>query len=525
MTTTFTAPTTTTETRRDRWKRYLVVPPEGGKPIGYTRATTIAKTLDDSGGLVNWRGRMVALGLAQRADLLALVATTDPADKKALDSICERAAEAGGATIRRDQGTALHAALEQSWIDPLNVPALFADDVRAVHDALAAAGLSVVDGLAERIVVNDRYQVAGTFDLVLTNGTDRFIADIKTGASLLGALAFSVQLAIYATADNLYTQGAATDGSEDVRDPMPALDRERGVILHVQPGSGRCDLHWIDLTVGAAALELAHQVRAIRKAKPLTPVEPTATAVLDAVGAVFPGTVEVSHVDDAWRDWMRTRITAVLAGGGELTLRGQWPADVTTLASGDPITLADAERIEAAVAFVEADLGLPFADYKPGTEPEPKARPKRTPPPAPVDEGASITVADVEHVNARARALDADGRAWLNATLSAATSAKRNVRLSGPGGRLSERRLAIAIALVMLAPHSDDDLARALVGLAIGEEMQPGHDLGAAIGSLTIDEAKRLTRLASAIDDLTLTAIWADGRVEIAGDIQSAIAA
>ena len=30
--------------RRDRYGRYLVVPPGGGKPTGYTRATTVAES-------------------------------------------------------------------------------------------------------------------------------------------------------------------------------------------------------------------------------------------------------------------------------------------------------------------------------------------------------------------------------------------------------------------------------------------------------------------------------------------------
>ena len=59
--------------RRDRWGRYVVLPVDGAKPIGYTRATTIAKGIEDSGGLLNWGKRMVAIGLAQRPDLVALV--------------------------------------------------------------------------------------------------------------------------------------------------------------------------------------------------------------------------------------------------------------------------------------------------------------------------------------------------------------------------------------------------------------------------------------------------------------------
>lgn len=517
-------------TRRDRYGRYLVVPPTGAKPVGYTRATTIAKVLDDSSGLVNWRGRMVGLGLAARPDLVAMLATTDANDRKAIDAICERAAEAGGATIRRELGTALHAALEVSWDDITAAPAMFADDVRAVHDALDAAGLSVVPGFAERIVVNDRYQIAGTFDLILTDGTRNYMSDVKSGASLVGALAFAIQLAIYANADALYTQGAAADGSADVREPMPELDRERGVILHVQPGSGVCDLHWIDLTVGAEALELAHQVRTIRKAKPLTPIEPaqpaepTAAETFAAVDAVFPGTVDVTVVDEAWRGWITGRIGAVLAAGGELTLVGQWPADAPTIKSGEPITADIAERIEAAVSFTEADLGLPFPTFKPGTEPEPKPRPIRMKRPVP-DEGDDVSLDDVRFVDERAKRLDADGREWLGTILTAASKARRNIRMTGPGGRPTVRRFTIASALVMLAVHADDDLARALVGLAIDVELQPGHDLGAIVGSLSIDEARRLLQLASAIDDCTIAATWTDDGVEITGDIHAAIAA
>ena len=52
-------------TRRDRWGRYLVLPPGAAKPVGYTRATTVAKTLDEQSNLVAWKARMVALGLGR----------------------------------------------------------------------------------------------------------------------------------------------------------------------------------------------------------------------------------------------------------------------------------------------------------------------------------------------------------------------------------------------------------------------------------------------------------------------------
>jgi hypothetical protein len=268
-------------------------------------------------------------------------------------------------------------------------------------------------------------------------------------------------------------------------------------------------------------------VRDIRKTKPLSPVPelPVEQRTKALVEKHFPGAVDLTLVDEDWRIWMRTRIGSILERNGELRMIAVWPQGVPTLASGEPITVDQAEQLEAAVSFVEADMGLPFPDMKPGTEPQPVK------PPTPIvrrpaaDEGAPVTAEQADAVNDRAKCLDADGRAWVGAVLSAATKAKRNVRLNGPGGQLTERRLAVANALVTLGVHADDDLARALVAIAIGEELQPTITLGDAIGSLTIDEANRLTRLASAIDDLTLLATWSEHGVSITGDIQSALAA
>ena len=58
--------------RRDRWGRYQVLPPEGEKVQGYTRATTVAKALDDQSSLMTWNARMTALGLAARRPLCSV---------------------------------------------------------------------------------------------------------------------------------------------------------------------------------------------------------------------------------------------------------------------------------------------------------------------------------------------------------------------------------------------------------------------------------------------------------------------
>ena len=62
-----------TEITRDRYGRPMIVPPKGGAPIAYTRATTIANSLDDASALTAWKMRMAAIGLTSRPDLLLAI--------------------------------------------------------------------------------------------------------------------------------------------------------------------------------------------------------------------------------------------------------------------------------------------------------------------------------------------------------------------------------------------------------------------------------------------------------------------
>lgn len=284
--------TTETEVRRDQWGRYKVVPPEGGKPKGYTRATTVAKALDETSNLMAWKQRMTALGLVARPDILATIATLDPEDRNGLNKHCERAAEAGGATARRDLGTAIHKLVERKIADPSwKVPELYARDVEAIITAVDRAGYDIVTEYSEVVIVLDRLMIAGTADLILRRRSDGMlvIADLKTGSSVTyGALAFSIQLAVYATGDCIYVQGAAPDGSQDERRPMPAIDRTTALILHCEPGSGTCSIYNLDIARGAEALEVAMAVREWRTAGkskkdpllvPLTTVEASEDSV------------------------------------------------------------------------------------------------------------------------------------------------------------------------------------------------------------------------------------------------------
>lgn len=515
-------------TRRDRWGRYLVLPPGAAKPVGYTRATTVAKTLDEQSNLVAWKARMVALGLGRSPALLALAASADPDDKKTLNDVAERAAEAGGSTSRRDQGTALHAALEAAWHDPQAAPELFRPDVVAVHDALKAAGLTPVVGMFERMVVVDELQIAGTFDLAVKdeNGTI-YVADVKTGATLYGALGFAIQLAIYSRANAIYTQGAAKDGSEDTRETPPAFSQDLAYIIHVQPSSGHCDVLPLDLTIGAKGLAMAMDVREIRKAKPLgKPVENSETeAAVEKIEAAFPGTVEV--VSDDWRAWMRNRLATIIDQGHGDEIGRAWPKGVPTLKSGDEITAEQGELISAAAERVEANHTMPF----PAPEPveavnAPQAtiawasKITHTP-----DEGIEVSEKIVSDINNRAKGMTIDGRSLVAEMLKAAISAETPVSLSGPHGESTERRAAICSALIDVGNVAEDiATAAALIGLAVDRTVD-ASEIGRHIGLMTTSQAKRLSTLANAVGDPLGVIYQMDGTVEITGDISTVLAA
>jgi hypothetical protein len=403
--------------RRDQYGRYKVLPLKGKKPVGYSRATTIAKALDDTSNLAAWGKRMTALGLASRPDLLAMVQTTDATDKKALDRLCESASEAGGATARRDLGTALHKMFEQSCVTPgYKPPATYAADITAIHTTLREAGLQVVDECSELMVVIDKHQIAGMADLIVERISDGelFIADLKTGSSVqYGALGWAIQLSIYANADNIYIQGAAVDGSEDLRAPMPLVNKQQAFIIHCEPESGSCDLYTLNIERGFQALECAIEVREWRKARQLlVPFKgaggaesgavvahdgpaastdglpdavSTATGSSDGVGEVTASSepsstphitdteaalVERDHMLNLRKLWLLERIRIIGEQGFITTLQAEWPdncAGPKAVRNGDAIwNIAETAAVVKCVDTVEMAHDLPFG----ATDPE-----------------------------------------------------------------------------------------------------------------------------------------------------------
>lgn len=248
--------TTSPEIDRDRYGRPMVMPPNGGKRVAYTRCTTFIDVLDDRFNLEQWKQRMVATGLAQRPDLLLGVqAHLD--DKRELNKLCDSAREAAASSAAATTGTALHALTE--LIDRGQELPVIPTESKADLDAYRAATAGLKATHIERFAVMDRLKVGGTPDRIVKYGGESYIADIKTGSIEWGTLKIAMQLAIYSRS-SLYdiATGART---------VHGASTNRGIIIHLPAGQAKAELHWIDLEAGWHAVQVAKDVREKRKLK------------------------------------------------------------------------------------------------------------------------------------------------------------------------------------------------------------------------------------------------------------------
>jgi hypothetical protein len=255
--------------RETRFGRPLIVPKGGGKAKPYRRCTTYVGVLEDMFNLQRWEKRMVALGLADRADLLLAVAAHRD-EKERLDDICNQAKEAAKASASATTGTALHT-LTDIVDDGGKLPALPpgpAASIRCFQEATAS--LKVID--IERKLVLDTHQVAGTADRIYELDGQRYIGDTKSGNIELGILKIAMQLAVYARSE--------TYDVETGQRGIHGCSTIRGIVMHMpatdDPAQARCELHWIDLEAGWEAVKVARQVWDQRRLKFADLTEPFA---------------------------------------------------------------------------------------------------------------------------------------------------------------------------------------------------------------------------------------------------------
>lgn len=293
------------DTWRNSYGQYVIKDPRTGdykrnrkgKPQGFTRATTFAKTLIDQFGIHQWELRTVLVGLASRPDLVRKAQGLDVTeDRDALQDIIAAAKDAAGGNAAASDGTEFHTVTE--WIDagrmaPADAPEKFRPEAMAYVEEMHAAGLTTKPEWIERVLFTDRVgeDVAGTTDrILLERNGQHVIGDVKSGKGVdLGQREIAMQLKHYAMAVNQFglyvkTSPPPRPGTDDPAqtghwEPWtgPPVSEEYGIVMHVplirpKGTPAYCDIYRIDLT-GVAPYEVqgAHRgaawVRGWRKAK------------------------------------------------------------------------------------------------------------------------------------------------------------------------------------------------------------------------------------------------------------------
>jgi hypothetical protein len=272
--------------KRDGYGRYLIPHPVTGKKQAWQRATTFVKMLEDNFGLMTWQQRMIAKGLSMRPDLIDVISTLDvKRDREQLNKLLEEAKNVAGAKVAANVGTTVHKHTEEVDLgEPLDsVPPRYRPDVAAYRRALWDAGIKIVPSLVERITVVPELDVGGTLDRIVLDRDGRYrVLDVKSGNMDFGQLAICMQLALYA-------HGVNTAGVYNLDTgiwlPGPCVETDYGLVAHIVPGSGTCELLHVPIDAGWEAVRVAADVREKRKLKKLfTPYDPDVWTGQPAVG-------------------------------------------------------------------------------------------------------------------------------------------------------------------------------------------------------------------------------------------------
>ena len=338
-----------TAPQRDRYGRYVI----DGKP--YTRATTIAKTLDDSYNLTRWQLRKAASGLARRPDLITSAQAHDPDnDRQVYEGIVDAALDAAQTDAAATTGTAIHRMTEDLDLGHkqlTDIPPEWLPTLTAYRSALNEARITGLGDHVEQVLIlegegSDGWRIAGTCDRIV-NTVDHgpVIADVKSSKTLdFSWLAFGIQLGIYANHTATYDYATRRRGRRI------EVNRDIGLIIWLPsqgPHAGTCEIHTVDLRAGYDALLTAMEAREHRSAAKRwgTPYQPPRN--------------EVGH--------LRARLDQIATDPqAAADLRAQWPLRD---AAGNPTrlpstpTLDEQAAMAAVVSRIEAAHQLPFLPH------------------------------------------------------------------------------------------------------------------------------------------------------------------
>lgn len=266
----------------------LILHPDGGVETGgplkggRQRVTTLVKAIGDARALDLWHQRQLLYGLVVRPDLYDLTCATvatlkdgDPAVlKKALEDLGQRILVAAGADIGATLGTSFHGFTEAQDLGLMHYARKVWHGKLANYAAgMTAQALAVVPEYVERIVVVERYGLAGTTDRFLQDLVADVlrVGDLKSQKKFWTWLEIAAQLAAYAMADAMW------DRARRCFVQVPKLDQDVAVVAWMpvahpdgldgfgEPGAeDGVDFFNVDLEKGRRALELCYQVDRMR---------------------------------------------------------------------------------------------------------------------------------------------------------------------------------------------------------------------------------------------------------------------
>lgn len=289
------------EVNYDGYGRYKLPSLTTGRPTGFTRATTVAGTLDDTYNLNQWKRREIVKyvlqfigaldGLPEDAPMMpsapervTIVDRLKQAlldeDKRTIDHLLETINNVSGGRDAAELGTAVHAwieAVDIGQVRPADVPEMFQPYLDAYQEVLRRHGLIAVPEYVERIVLNDRGRetVVGTLDRIYRVASTGvlILGDVKTSKTLeYGYLTYGIQLAVYGYATHMLGLDHKTWepmppmlglSEDEIEEGKPAY----GVIVHVpsdQPE--RSSAVTMDLPFSAGQMVASLDVRWARKA-------------------------------------------------------------------------------------------------------------------------------------------------------------------------------------------------------------------------------------------------------------------
>lgn len=297
----------------DGYGRYKMLNPSTGKVRGWTRATTLAKTLDDTFNLDRWKRRQLMRGLVSNPEMItrldAIMAGGLNVDSQ-LNDLAEEAQVAAGSAEAREFGEAVHAWLEAGdrWaVLPAQVPEMYRPHVDAYNNRLAAHALWPVPEYTERIVMNSHAESVGTIDRIFYCADGSLVmGDVKTSKSLdYSWLTYVVQLLIYADADLMMSE----DGTR--WEPMPEIRKDFAVLMHCPSDAPENTAAvTFDLNFGRTALDAALLVRQLRKDAPkrvpnqhAVPIPDQATARRHAAILAIKNSRSSSELSEVWSQY------------------------------------------------------------------------------------------------------------------------------------------------------------------------------------------------------------------------------